>query len=143
MKTVLRDPRAICSLGSASFFVLLLAASAPHRVHHLFENYRGLNHIHPSSRSGATSAVDDHTHRHGHPVDPLHAGTTHNDKNHGDTAQTVCLLQSVSQHSHLSIVSLVEIPFLSTESDERSGRLFLRLSPFNPSPFSQRAPPEA
>ena len=142
MKTILRDRGAICSLGSTSFLVLFLASSAPHRVHHLFDNYRGANHIHPSSRSGAASAVDDRTDRHGRAVDPLHAGATHNDKHHDGTGQTVCLLQSVSQHSHLSMVSLLNIPFLSTESDERSGRLFLRLSPFNPSPFSQRAPPE-
>ena len=147
MKNIFRNLHSTLAIGIVSLFVLFLTVSAPHRVHHLFENLREPNHhghhVHKSMRPRATSAVDDHTHGHAHSAGPLHAGTTHHDQNHDDNPQTVCLLESASQHSHLSIVHLAKIPFLSTESGERSGGLFLRLPPFNPSPSSQRAPPEA
>ena len=75
-------------------------------------------------------------------LSPAHAGATHDDQNHDGTAQTVCLLQNAGQHSHLSNAQLVEITFLSIESEERPDGSSFRLSRFNPSPFSQRAPPK-
>jgi hypothetical protein len=141
VRTVFRNFRSTCSVGIVSLFVLFLSASAPHRVHHLFENLRKTHvrdhHIHPSTQSGARG----HTHGDAHSAGPLHADTTHDDQNHDGTTQTICLLQGAAQHSHLSTVHLVTVAFFSIESKERHEGPFLRLSPFNPSPFSQRAPP--
>ena len=146
MKIISRHLRSSCALGIISCFVLFLTASAPHRVHHLFENlpkpHGQDHHAHPSTQSGTTSAVDHDTDDHEHSASPAHAGTTHDDQNHDRASQRVCLLQSAAQHSHLSSAQLVEIAFLSIESEERPDRPSLRLSPFNPSPFSQRAPPK-
>jgi hypothetical protein len=72
---------------------------------------------------------------------PLQANTPHDDAHHNNSAQTLCLLQSAAQHSHLSTSQPVSILFLSVEFEERLDRLPFLLSPFNPSPFSQRAPP--
>jgi hypothetical protein len=146
VKIISRHLRSTCSLGIIASFVVFLAASAPHRVHHFFENlpkpHGQDHHTHSSIQSGTTSAVDHDTNDHEHCASPAHAGTTHDDQNHNGTAQTVCLLQSAAQHSHLSSAQLVEIAFLSIESEERPDRPSSRLSPFNPSPFSQRAPPK-
>jgi hypothetical protein len=38
VKYVTSHLRSACAIGSVSFFILFLAASQPHRVHHLFEN---------------------------------------------------------------------------------------------------------
>jgi hypothetical protein len=142
VRTVFRNFRSTCSVGIVSLFVLFLAASAPHRVHHLFENLRKTHvrdhHIHPSTQSGARG----HTHGDAHSAGPLHADTTHDDQNHDGTTQTICLLQGAAQHSHLSAAQPVSIIFLKVEFEERLDRLLLLLSPFNPSPFSQRAPPK-
>jgi hypothetical protein len=142
VRIISRNFHSVCSLGIISCFVLFLAASAPHRVHHLFENLPKTHprdhHIHPSTQSSAT----DHTHGDAHSAGPLHADTTHDDQNHDGTTQTICLLQGAAQHSHLSTAHLVTVAFLNIESKERQEGPFLRLSPFNPSPFSQRAPPK-
>ena len=68
---------------------------------------------------------------------PLTPAATHDDQNHDGTAQTVCLLQNAGQHSHFSNAPLVEITFLSIESEERSNRfipsaLALQSFPFLP-----------
>ena len=145
MKIISRHVRSTCSLGVLCCFVLFLAASAPHRVHHLFENLPNTDghdsHVHRSIQSGTTSAVDHDTNHDEHSASPARAGSTHKDQNHDGSAQTVCLLQSAAQHSHLSNAQLLEIAFLSIESEERPDGPSPRFSPFNPSPFSQRAPP--
>jgi len=146
VKIILKHFRSTCALGVLCCFVLFLAASAPHRVHHLFENLPKTHghdhHSDPSIQSGTTSAVDHDTDDDDYSARPAHAGTTHNDKNHDGTAQTVCLLQSAAQHSHFSATPLLEIAFLNVEFGEQSTPSSLPLSPFNPSPFSQRAPPK-
>jgi hypothetical protein len=193
--------RSACALGIVGCFVLFLAASAPHRVHHLFENpqadevtrahthktaYPLLltalsqsadsgDHNHPSGdheKSLAKDGQQDHVRgsHHGYASGnnhdrgrqhqgraesqvegesdgngsdtPLQANTPHDDAHHDNSAQTVCLLQSAAQHSHLSTAQSVSIIFLKVEFEERLDLLPLLLSPFNPSPFSQRAPPK-
>ena len=97
--------------------------------------------FHPPTQSDATDRTHTDHHTEAHSADPLHADAPHDDQNHEGTAQTVCLLQSAAQHSHLSTAQPVSIVFLKVEFKEQLYRLPLRLSPFNPSPFSQRAPP--
>ena len=140
MKIISRHLHSTCSLGIISSFVLFLTASAPHRVHHLFENlpkpHGHDHHAHPSIQSSATSAVDDDTNEHEHSASPAHAGTTHDDQNHDGTAQTVCVLQSAAQHAHFSTAPLLEIAFLKVEFGEQPTlRLFRsRISTLRPSP---------
>ena len=202
--------RSTCSLGIIASFVLFLASSAPHRVHHFFENLPyaskvlqqrihknagdDLVSLRPTNPSGEAGEEDKHSHDHfgghgflnhdrGHhhkyasydhndgydhdypkredsspksqtvnsshadddlPLSaaPLHANTPHNNAHHDGTAHTVCLLQGAAQHAHLSDAQLAEIAFLGIESKKRSTVLLLGFSLFNPSPFSQRAPPK-
>jgi hypothetical protein len=145
VKIIFGQLRSACALGVISCFVLFLTASAPHRVHHLFENlpkpHGSDHHAHSSIQSGTTSAVDHETNAHEYSADPLHADAPHDDQNHDRTAQTVCLLQSAAQHSHFSTASLLEIAFLKVEFGEQPIPSSLPLLHFNPSPFSQRAPP--
>jgi hypothetical protein len=146
VKIISRHLRSTCSLGIIASFVVFLAASAPHRVHHLFENlpkpHGQDRHARPSTQSDATD--DTHTDHQAdeHSADPSHADAPHDDQNHDRTAQTACLLQSAAQHSHLSSAQLVEIAFLSIESEGRPDDPSFWISSFNPSPFSQRAPPK-
>ena len=146
MKIISRHFRAAGSLGIISCFVFFLTASAPHRVHHFFQNLPKTHghdrHAHPSIQSGSTSAGDYAAEGHEHSAGPAHAGATHDDQNHDGTAQTVCLLQSAAERSHFSATPLLEIAFLSVEFREQSIPSSLPISPFNPSPFSQRAPPK-
>ena len=146
MKIILRNLRSTCALGIISCFVLFLAASAPHRVHHLFENLpkphgHGLRSHSPTQPDATDNTHTDHQ-ADTNSADPLHADAPHDDQNHDPTAQTVCLLQSAAQHSHLSTAPLLEIAFLNVDFGQQSTPSSLPLSPFNPSPFSQRAPPK-
>lgn len=206
LRTVVRNVRSVCAVAVISLFVLFLTASAPHRVHHLFEN---LSHsakvleqqafhdpadIHPLAVSkldtgarkhahqvhhptknghdrrghkhhyGHFSSADNHKYSHGdwhdrkpeYPIGraspdhgdtplsgiPLSANPPRDDGHHDTSAQTVCLLQSAAQHSHIARAQLVPIPFFRPESQERTDHSLLGFSTFNPSPFSQRAPPK-
>jgi hypothetical protein len=192
--------RSACALAIILCFVVFFTASAPHRVHHLFENLQypsqvfqeqartlsltassqtvlagdqaptsrdhdhlanGGKHRHNHGRHHSHSRGNNHKHDHGgvqpkpqvvnyaqshehssFPDGPLHANTPNDDAHHDNSAQTVCLLQSAAQHSHLSAAQLVGISFLGIESQERADSSFLGLSTFNASPFSQRAPPK-
>lgn len=137
MKTISINPRSYIALGIVSLFVSFLAASAPHRVHHLFEDLQEAS-IDGTPIHGSTAPVRHHIHAH---PGPLHAGSTHDDHNHDGTTQTVCLLQSAAQHCHVSIVSLFEIASLTIGVQNQSDPPFLTFSHFDPAPFSQRAPP--
>jgi hypothetical protein len=143
VKKILRNLRSALAIGIVSLFVLFLTVSAPHRVHHLFENLREPNHhghhVHAAIRSHAASAV--HEHARAHSAGPFHTLATYADQNHDDTPQMVCLLEGAAKHSHLSTVQLIKVAFFGIESEERPQDSILVLSLFNSSPFSQRAPP--
>ena len=110
--------------------MLFLTASAPHRIHHFFEQ----------------------------PPLPLaqkhfHAHEEHDtgDKNHsqGDDQgapkpqHTDCTVQSVAQNTHISPVQLIEVPFLEIALAHNPDHVIVASSFFDASPFSQRAPPAA
>ncbi len=198
MKIILRNLRSTCALGIISCFVLFLAASAPHRVHHLFENlpwtdqaadaeayktanpplliassqtvgfedhnypFHGhrkslaehgshgqvhgnhLDHVAGNNHHGGQDRAGDDSDANEQPTEPdipLRANSPHDDAHHDKSAQTVCLLQAAAQHSHLSAPLFIDVVFLSAEPEKQPEVTFHRLSLFNPSPFSQRAPP--
>lgn len=209
VKRMCQNLRSTCAVGTIAHFVLFLAASAPHRVHHTFENltYASVvlqekNHKHAGDHSlslrtlipsGEASSQEkqsddhlgnpgghrhDHWHHHEHASHgnnhkhdhvqqdyhhlestenaadgsdhllislasdaPLHADRPHDDAHHDKSAQTVCLLLTAAQNSHLSSAELPEMSFLGIEIARHASLFAAALFPFNPSPFSQRAPP--
>jgi|ERR671936_1047280 hypothetical protein len=104
------------SLAAANAFFLFyfLAASAPHRVHHVLEQA-------PSPTSRDTG----HTHDHAPP----------------QSKQSDCAVQAAAQHTYLSWVQLAEVPFLEFTVARNQVRNAIWTAFLNPSPCSQRAPP--
>jgi hypothetical protein len=73
---------------------------------------------------------------------PLHADSPHNDAHHNPSAHTICLLQSAAKHSHLSATHSADLVLVYINVAKQPAEVRLQLlSLFNPSPFSQRAPP--
>jgi hypothetical protein len=114
-----------CSFGTAILFVIFLVASAPHRVHHLFEE---------------ASASSEHGHSH-HAAPSSDSG--HEPHPQSRSQQADCALQSLAQNAHLFGVQLLAISFTEFTIEPQLAGPAARLSSFNPAPFSQRAPPDA
>ena len=123
-----RSFRSGCALGVVSLFVIFLAASAPHRVHHFFENLP--LHIHSNSHND-------------HSGDNDHSRSPGNDQESPQPQQSNCAVQSVAQNSHVSAVQLIEIPFSEIALAHKPDPGIFTSSFFDASPFSQRAPPAA
>jgi hypothetical protein len=125
--------RAGCAVGIAFLFVLFLAASAPHGVHHFFEKL--------SFPVGATHSHAHEGHHHHESGNKGHSDGQ--ERESPEPQQADCVIQSVAHQSHISSVQLIEIPFLEVSSaPDADHRVFISAL-FNPSPFSQRAPPAA
>jgi hypothetical protein len=128
MRAVFRNLRSICASGIVSLFVLFLTVSAPHRVHHIFEQ--------------PPPVAQKYFHGHDHEAgDKDHSrGHDHESPNprHSD-----CALQSVAQNTHISSAQLIEVPFLEIALVRNPDRRIVASSFFDASPFSQRAPPAA
>jgi hypothetical protein len=139
VKKILLNFRAICSLGTLSLFVFFLAASQPHRVHHLLENLRVSSSDHVQSHS-LNHHQDGAAEPDGTSSSP-HADTTKHDANHDASTQTNCVVQAAAHHARFAILTCTVIPFSSTELTSRSVHTISSPASFNPSPFGQRAPP--
>jgi hypothetical protein len=120
-------------LSAAAAFWLFLAASAPHRVHHFFEQFAASAEYH-----AAHALTDEHTdgERHGH---------DDHDRNHDQrpSQQNNCVVLSVAQNAHASLVPSFSFSVLECAVPRYRERLVVTASSFNPAPFSQRAPPLA
>lgn len=198
MKRIKNITRSLCSLGTVILFLTFLAASAPHRVHHLLENVPAPKSDQPrlrvlsisaapnsqgsvarSAESQTHSSAPDHaahdhsshphrhshSHSHAHPThshdtapvqtqtktvpapssasEPLHANAPKRDAHHDGSARTDCIVQAAAQHAHYAPVESTIIAFLDAESALRLAVRFENFTPFDPSPFCQRAPPPA
>jgi hypothetical protein len=129
VRTAFRNFRSICALGIVSLFVLFLTASAPHRVHHFFEQLQF-----PVA----------HKHSHGHDHDAADTAHRHAPDHDSPKPQhSDCVVQSVAQNSHVSSVQLIEVPFLEIALAHKPDPGIVASSFFDASPFSQRAPPAA
>jgi hypothetical protein len=115
--------RSSVALATAALFAFFLAASAPHRVHHFFEE----NYFPPES-VGHSDSEHHHEHPHKHAPEP---------------EPIKCPVYSVAQHSQVSIVQSFEITLVQTLIAGCVNRPVVRLSSNRPSPISQRAPPKA
>jgi hypothetical protein len=127
VRSLVLNLRSSCAVGIVSLFVLFLVASAPHRVHHFFEKL-------------PFPVAETHSHAHDHP-------TSDTSQSHGQDhesrqpQQSDCAMQSVAQNSHVSSAQLIEIAFLEISSAQKADHRVVISTSFNPSPFSQRAPP--
>ena len=116
-------------LSIVSVFGFFLASSAPHRVHHLFERF-------PVAEN---SLADKHAHEHAH-------GAAHEDSDHQTrpTPQAPdCFVLSIAQNAHASVVDAVAVVVFERRFAVQGDQAIAETQSFNPSPFSQRAPPLA
>jgi hypothetical protein len=88
------------------FFVLLLASSAPHRVHHAFED---LGFSQKSSVDAATGS-EGHTHADANSGHDNH-GHEH-DHSSGGSAKADCVTQAVAQNFHFASAEATEVSYL-------------------------------
>jgi hypothetical protein len=109
---------------AASFFFFLVV-SAPHRVHHFFEQGPF------APRSGAAHSHDAGDEGHDHQRAPQ------------GTGEVDCTVQSLAQNAHAAAAPLIALPFERSVHARIDHPAFKRAASFNPSPFSQRAPPRA
>jgi hypothetical protein len=130
--------RSVCSLAVVSLFVLFLASSAPHRVHHIFENLSHSDENIDSQELYDQQTVTTHTH---HDADHSHGGTTNRNNNEKKSAKTDCIAQSVAKNAYLSIAEVSASAFTTAEFDSQSNPTVLPFVSFNPSPRTERAPP--
>jgi hypothetical protein len=115
--------RTIC-FGSALALLFFLIASAPHRVHHFFEQI-------PLPEDLNLAHADNH-----------HSGEhDHDQKPKPSSQQNDCVLLSVAQHSQVSAVQSFDIAIVDTIIAHRQEPKLVTASVFNFSPCSQRAPP--
>ena len=124
------------ALVTGWFFVLLLASSAPHRVHHAFEDLSFL----PKSSADAATLSDGHAHvdeNSGH-----HNATHEHDHSSGGSAKADCVAQAVAQNFQLAPAQAIEVSYLKLESATQPADTLAPHYHFRPSPFSQRAPPQ-
>jgi hypothetical protein len=125
------------ALVTGWFFVLLLASSAPHRVHHAFEDLD----FSQKSSADATTGSNGHTHN---DENSEHDPDGHeHDHSSGGSAKTDCVAQAVAQNFHFAPAPATEVSYLELESETQPAVTLAPHYQFRPSPFSQRAPPKA
>ena len=111
-------------LSVAAVFVFFLAASAPHRVHHFFEQF-------PAPAEQRVAHADGAQHSH------------HDHHNPKPKQQNDCVVLSVAQNAHASLVQAFHFTVIASAVARCGESTVTVVSSFNPSPFSQRAPPRA
>jgi len=114
-------------LSIAAVFGLFLASSAPHRVHHLFERLPAADH------SAAAKQARNHA-----------DGAEHGDSDHHkrpSSQPTDCFVLSVAQNAHASLVQAFTFVAVVRAVALQGDQAVAETTSFNPSPFSQRAPP--
>jgi hypothetical protein len=119
------------------FFVFLLVSSAPHRVHHAFEDLR----FSQKSNADAATGSEGHTHAHDNSEHDNH-GHEH-DRSSGGSAKADCVTQAVAQNFHLASAQGTEVSYIELGSETRPAVTLAPRYHFSLSPFSQRAPPQA
>jgi hypothetical protein len=117
----------VLHLHLAAAFLFFLVGSAPHRVHHFFEQ----------GTLAPQSAVVTHSHDAGED-DPGHPHAPQAPGNAPD-----CAVQSLAQNAHAAAPSLGALPLEEFACARIEHLAVARAASFNPSPFSQRAPPLA
>jgi hypothetical protein len=117
-------------LSLIAAFWFFIAASAPHRVHHFFEQF-------------ATSLKDDLAHVQTQRPSGSEHDSHHDRQDNPPSQQNDCLVLSVAQNAHASIVQSFTFAVVECAVARHNERPVVTASSFNPAPFSQRAPPLA
>jgi hypothetical protein len=124
-------------LALAGAFLFFVLYSAPHRVHHLFEELG----VSPKSSDDVAMATGPHSHAE---QNSAHDNPGHeHDQNSRGSAKADCTVQAVAQNFHLAPEQAIEIDYLELESQTQPAVTLSWHYHFSPSPFSQRAPPLA
>jgi hypothetical protein len=110
-----------CALTAA--LVVFILYSAPHRVHHTFEE----GPLAPVPRAQPAPAWDHHGDQHDHEPNSSQA--------------TDCAAQLAAQNTHFASPTSIAVTLPATACMRRDLPQRLNARSFNPSPFSQRAPP--
>ena len=114
-------------LTIAAVFALFLPLSAPHRVHHFFERLPAASHsasaaqAHDHAGSAETSDTNQHKRTTSEPTD--------------------CFVLSITQNSHVTGVQTFAFVAIERPFAGQSDQAITQTASFDPSPFSQRAPP--
>ena len=116
MRTAFPNFRSICASGIVSLFVLFEQSPLPFAQKHFHA------HDHDAGDKNQNQGRDHESPK------PRHSD---------------CAVQSVAQNTHLSSVQLIEVPFLEISLTRIADPKVIASTSFNPSPFSQRAPPTA
>ena len=130
-----RRGRARLTLSAAFLFFLLY--SAPHRVHHLFEE---LGVSRKTSDDAATGTAPQGHREQNSEHD--NRGPEH-DHNSRGSAKADCTVQVVAQNFHVAPEQAIEIDYRELESQTQPAVTLSWHYYFSSSPFSQRAPPGA
>lgn len=113
-------------LATAAVLFFFVAASAPHRVHHFFEQ--------PPFGS-ARKAADHHTRGHGG------EGHSSHDHDHSPPRSVDCPALLAAQNAHAISVNIGVLAFWETTKICFNQQPATLASFYSPAPFSQRAPP--
>jgi hypothetical protein len=125
-KQISTSKRGSCLFVAVSL-LLFLILSAPHRVHHFFEQF-------PSQRSTGLEASTFHDHG-----DSRHEN--HSPVPTPTSQQSDCLILTATQNAHALAASLFDLSIFSIAVKRAQIDSSYSASSFNPSPRSQRAPP--
>jgi hypothetical protein len=115
-----------CAVAAAFLFFVLY--TAPHRVHHVFEQ-----------APFAPADLDDH-------AQASSTAGSHEHDHEGKSPlpqRSDCAAQMAAQSTHFASPPLIELPFSTFACARTELVVVARAASFNPSPFSQRAPPLA
>jgi hypothetical protein len=112
----------------AAAFLFFVLYSAPHRVHHFFE------------QGPVAAAQDSNQAWHN---DPSGANGHDHERESPQPKPTDCAAQLAAQNAHFAALPLIEFPFATFNSAAVEPHAVAWASSFNPSPYSQRAPPLA
>ena len=137
MRQALLARRGRARLTLAAAFLFFLLYSAPHRVHHLFEEL-GVSRKTSDDAAKAT-APHDRPERNAEHDNPGHE----HDHNSRGSAKADCTVQAVAQNFHVAPEQAIVIGYRELESQTRPAVTLSWHYHFSPSPFSQRAPPGA
>jgi hypothetical protein len=139
-----------------------IARSADSQAQSFAHDHSSHSHRHNGKAGHRRSHAHSHSHSHAHSHDaapvqtqsaaapapssasePLHANAPKRDAHHDGSARTDCIVQAAAQHAHYTPDESAVLTFHDAESALRLAVRSENFTPFDPSPFSQRAPPRA
>ena len=124
-------------LALAAAFLFFVLYTAPHRVHHLFEQ------LGVSTKSSDAAASPTAPHNHPEQSSEHHNASHEHDHSSGGSGKADCVAQAVAQNFHVAPARPIEVDYLELESKTQPAVTLSCHYHFSPSPCSQRAPPRA